>query len=344
LSKLIEQAANALINGELVALPTETVYGLGADASNQAAVAKIFAVKGRPSDHPLIIHVADVDHCGAWVDWAAHPRITDRARTLAKAFWPGPLTLIMPLRADAPNFAMGAQSTVGLRIPSHPMALDLLRAFHAAGGKGIAAPSANRFGKVSPTSAAHVKADLGEDVSWILDGGSCELGLESTIVDLTSTPPRVLRPGAITTQELSQCLDEAVAEGAVKNGVNDSPQVSGSLAAHYAPQTALALLPTNELIDRVVEWVISHEEVVPLGVWATKALFDQLLEMELPSLKLHLMSGSPRDVAHELYATLRAIDTWQVRTVFVQMPPQEAGWAAVNDRLSRASVGSKLPS
>jgi L-threonylcarbamoyladenylate synthase len=349
LSRLSQEAAKALIDGELVALPTETVYGLGADASNRQAVGKIFTVKGRPSDHPLIIHVADAVHCSAWVNWETDDRVTHRAQTLAAAFWPGPLTLIMPRRADAPNYAMGSQKTVGIRVPSHPVAQELLRAFHLLGGLGIAAPSANRFGKVSPTSAAHVKADLGSDVKLILDGGDCEVGLESTIVDLTCTPPRVLRPGVITTLEISQCLDEPIVEGAVTEsevigGLAVSPQVSGSLAAHYAPQTPLKLLPANQLVDAVVQWVIGSEVVEPFGVWASKKLCEQLVEMALPSLKLQILPDDPVKAAHSLYATLRAIDKWNVKLVFVEQPRmtpnQQGDWAAVNDRLTRASYGS----
>jgi L-threonylcarbamoyladenylate synthase len=320
----LDAAARALRAGELVVLPTETVYGLGADASLEAAVNRIYAVKGRPADHPLIVHVASISYCYPWVDDGV---ALDRLQKLGLAFWPGPLTVIVPLKQNAPRFSSAGQNTIGLRIPSHSMALELLRKFHALGGLGVAAPSANRFGKVSPTSAAHVRADLGSDVTWILEGGDCEVGLESTIIDLTSQSPRILRPGAISALELSQCLDEFVAQGATAA----SPQVSGSLASHYAPDTSLRLLTSSEFLS------ISESNLMQSGVWARQSTIDRL-----PGVfkKAHIAQENPQAFGHELYAVLRAIDSWGVSQVFIEVPPEatSAGtWAAVLDRLNRAS-------
>jgi L-threonylcarbamoyladenylate synthase len=326
-------AAHALIGGELVAIPTETVYGLGADASNPIAVNRIFEVKGRPADHPLIVHVASLDRCHAWVD---APVVMNRLTMLGKAFWPGPLTMIVPLKNEAPRYASAGQPTIGLRVPLHPTTTALLEKFHELGGLGIAAPSANRFGKVSPTSAAHVRADLGRDVPWVIDGGECEVGLESTIVDLCSSPPRILRPGAISALEIAQCLDEIVLEGAN----SASPQVSGSLASHYAPNTPLKLLDTDSLL--------SLENLKPdkkIGVWASNTTCSRLQSSALLA-HFHLAKATPKDYAHELYAVLRAIDTWGVAEVLIERPPdsgmQSAGnaWAAVIDRLQRASYAA----
>jgi L-threonylcarbamoyladenylate synthase len=319
----LDAAASALCSGELVVLPTETVYGLGADAGNEQAVNRIYAVKGRPSDHPLIVHVASIADCHAWVNDADS---LERLQKLGLSFWPGPLTVIVALKAGAPAYASAGQSTIGLRIPSHPLALSLLRKFHAKGGLGVAAPSANRFGKVSPTSAAHVRADLGNDVKCLIDGGECDVGLESTIVDLTSQPARILRPGAVSALEVSQCLDEVVAQGAD----SASPQVSGSLASHYAPDTPLVLLSNDELIS------VPLERLAKVGVWATQATLSRMLGNPK---KVHVAKENAQSFGHELYAVLRAIDTWNVAQVLIELPTAKNpnDWAAVLDRLRRAS-------
>jgi L-threonylcarbamoyladenylate synthase len=322
----LSAAAHALLSGELVAIPTETVYGLGADASNPIAVNRIYEVKGRPADHPLIVHVAALERCGPWVDDVA---TLNRLTMLGKAFWPGPLTMIVPLKKNAPAYASAGQSTVGLRVPAHSIATILLNKFHELGGLGIAAPSANRFGKVSPTSAAHVRADLGSDVPWVIDGGDCEVGLESTIVDLCCTPPRILRPGAISSLEISQCLDQVVLEGAN----NTSPRVSGSLVSHYAPDTPLKLLSTGELMS--IAPAVNGRKI---GIWANQNTCNRLQEMRVKA-HFKVTQSNPKDYAHELYAVLRSIDTWGVSEVFVERPP-DAGmpeWGAVIDRLQRAS-------
>ncbi|HEX7022744.1 MAG TPA: L-threonylcarbamoyladenylate synthase, partial [Trueperaceae bacterium] len=219
----IHAAADILRAGGLVAFPTETVYGLGADAANPEALAKVFAVKGRPTDHPLIVHLASPEQLDEW----AEP-VPELALRLVDAFWPGPLTLILRRAPGVLDAVTGGQDTVGLRVPRHPVARELLRAF----GGGVAAPSANRFGRISPTTAAHVRADLGERVDAILDGGPSEVGLESTILDLSSREPRILRPGGITAGQLAKVLGQAPAVGGV-----GAPRVSGSLASHYAPRT-----------------------------------------------------------------------------------------------------------
>jgi L-threonylcarbamoyladenylate synthase len=325
----LSAAAYALLSGELVAIPTETVYGLGANASNPIAVNRVYEVKGRPADHPLIVHVAALEHCAPWVDDSA---ALNRLTMLGKAFWPGPLTMIVPRKKEAPAYASAGQGTVGLRVPSHLIATILLNKFHELGGLGIAAPSANRFGKVSPTSAAHVKADLGSDVPWIIDGGDCEVGLESTIIDLCASPPRILRPGAISALEISQCLDEVVLEGAN----SASPQVPGSLASHYAPATALKLLGTDDLV--LAAGSLSSANI---GVWASQSTCDRLVASGIKG-HFQLSKTNPKDFAHELYAVLRSIDTWGVTQVLIERPPYDGmpQWNAVIDRLQRASYAA----
>jgi L-threonylcarbamoyladenylate synthase len=320
----LSAAAYALLSGELVAIPTETVYGLGADAGNPVAVNRVYEVKGRPADHPLIVHVASLERCAPWIDEVA---ALNRLTMLGRAFWPGPLTMIVPLKKDAPAYASAGQGTVGLRVPAHSIATILLNKFHELGGLGIAAPSANRFGKVSPTSAAHVKADLGSDVPWVIDGGDCEVGLESTIVDLCTSPPRILRPGTISALELSQCLDEIVLEGAN----NASPKVSGSLVSHYAPDTPLKLLSTDGVMS-ATQAVTGRK----IGVWASQSTCNRLQSSNLQA-HFKVAQSNPKD-----YAVLRSIDTWGVTQVLIERPP-DAGmpeWNAVIDRLQRASYAA----
>ncbi|MFZ1244693.1 MAG: L-threonylcarbamoyladenylate synthase, partial [Azonexus sp.] len=236
------RAVALLRAGELVAFPTETVYGLGADAANPVAVAKIFAAKGRPADHPLIVHIAGHDAVDHWAE-----QVPDVAWELMETFWPGPLTLILKKQAWVPDAVTGGQNTVGLRVPGHPVALDLLRAFAAVAGEhaGIAAPSANRFGRISPTTADHVREELGDRVPLILDGGSCKVGIESTIVDCSRGEPVVLRPGHIAPTHLEAVLGRRPAIVTAAG----APRVSGSLAAHYAPQTPMRLVPAERLLD-----------------------------------------------------------------------------------------------
>jgi len=320
-----QRAVELLRAGELVAFPTETVYGLGADASNPAAVAKIFAAKGRPADHPLIVHLAGHDAVDHWAD-----QVPAVAWELMETFWPGPLTLILKKQAWVPDAVTGGQDTVGLRVPGHPVALELLRRFAAVAGEhaGIAAPSANRFGRISPTTAAHVQEELGDRVSLILDGGPCTVGIESTIVDCSRDEPVVLRPGHISPAHLEAVFGRRLpiltAAGA--------PRVSGSLAAHYAPQTPMRLVASERLLDFLNAQrhkgdrcgVIAHSQPPQAG---------------MPHL-WKLLAADPVGYAHGLYAALREMDHAGVALIVVEALPETAEWAAVADRLRRAVTGS----
>ncbi len=317
----IERAAAILRAGGLVAFPTETVYGLGADASNPEAVAKIFAAKGRPQDHPLIVHLADIAQLPLWA-----VEIPESARKLAEAFWPGPLTLVLKRAPGVPDCVTGGQDTVGLRIPGHPLALELLRAFAGeAGGRrysGVAAPSANKFGRISPTTAEHVRAELGAAVDAVLDGGDCEVGIESTIIDMSHGKPVLLRPGQITPAEIAAVLGaEVEAPDAA------APRAPGTLDSHYAPRTPLYLVAAAELPAQLA----AHrgQKVAVLA------------RAEAPSgLKDVYWQEAPRAVtgyAHELYASLRRLDDLGCDLILVEAPPAVPGWQGVNDRLTRAS-------
>ena len=332
----IERAAALLRAGELVAFPTETVYGLGADASNPQAVAKIFAAKGRPADHPLIVHLASAAALDRWAR-----DIPEAARKLAAAFWPGPLTLILKRHRDVPDAVTGGQDTVGLRVPDHPLALALLRAFggaeHAShiNDAGIAAPSANRFGRISPTCAEDVRAELGERVALVLDGGPCAVGIESTIVDLTCGEPRVLRPGAIDHAALERVLGTPLTETTpAATTTSSTPRVSGSLAAHYAPRTPLRLVPATDLLGAL------HAEA-QAGRRCAVLARTHAAPQDLPKTTLWL--NAPHDAAgyaHDLYATLRRFDMADCAIILVEAPPATESWRAVADRLQRAACGS----
>jgi L-threonylcarbamoyladenylate synthase len=318
----IERAVALLRAGELVAFPTETVYGLGADAANPAAVAKIFAAKGRPQDHPLIVHLAGAAQLDAWArDIPAY------AFELAEAFWPGPLTLILKRQPGVPDAVTGGQDTVGLRVPGHPLALELLRAFGGADGGGLAAPSANRFGRISPTTAAHVRAELGDAVAMVLDGGPCQVGIESTILDCTGRAPRILRPGMVGAPALGRVLGVMPAYGAA-----DAPRVSGSLAAHYAPRTPLALLQPDVVIFAVRESLAANERLGVVAPMACPLSDERILWRQI--------AGDPAGFAHDLYAVLRELDGLGCARIVVQKPPQTDNWQAINDRLRRAVAGS----
>jgi L-threonylcarbamoyladenylate synthase len=311
----IAQAARSLAAGELVALPTETVYGLGADATNPEAVAKIFALKGRPADHPLIVHLAPEARLE---DWAVE--IPEGARKLAAAFWPGPLTLILKKSARVPAIVTGGQDSVGLRCPSHPVAQALLRAFAKMGSGAVAAPSANRFGHVSPTTAQHVRDEFGEDLR-VIDGGACAVGLESTIVDLSRGAAVLLRPGAITRSQLESALGARLRERDAC-----APRASGTLAAHYAPATPVRLVASGDLLQAVAS----------AGGAAVLAMRDAAAGAVA-------WIAAPRDSArygHDLYANLRALDGAGAREILVEAPPVAPEWEAVNDRLSRAAAGA----
>ena len=342
LGRHLEAAVAALQAGELVALPTETVYGLAADARNPAAVAKIFAAKGRPADHPLIVHLPGAD---ALEHWARE--IPAAAYKLAAAFWPGPLTLILKRQPQVPDVVTGGQDTVGLRVPDHRLALALLRSFDDAQGNigaGLAAPSANRFGRISPTTAAHVREELGEQVKVILDGGPCRVGIESTIVDFSGGQPRILRPGAIGREALEKvmgmALDQTMSATQDGDAITSTtqaevtvPRVSGSLAAHYAPRTALRLLPAAELAQALA---LARQQNLRCGV-LLRELLPAACEM---AGKIVVMSKEADMYAHDLYAQLRYLDKQDLDLLLVEALPQEAAWQALNDRLQRAAQGS----
>lgn len=308
---LIARAVGILRRGGLVGLPTETVYGLAADAANPQAVARMFAAKGRPADHPVIVHLARAEQMR---DWAID--IPDIAWALAQRFWPGPLTLIVKRASHVLDAVTGGQDTVGLRVPSHPMAQALLAEF----GGGVAAPSANRFGHVSPTTAQHVRDEFGDAVELVLDGGPCEVGIESTIVDCSQNAPRVLRPGRITAEMVAAALGRAV-KGRPKN---DSPRVSGALDSHYAPRTPMRLLThagIEKLLATAGKRVVVHSGTRPRGTVVG--------HWPAPTAAI--------EYAHGLYATLREMDAAGADLLLVEMPPQAQEWAAINDRLRRAA-------
>lgn len=317
----VDRAVALLRHGELVGLPTETVYGLAADAANPEAVGRIFAAKGRPADHPLIVHLAGEN----WVErWAAD--IPPLAWELAEAFWPGPLTLILKKQPWVPDAVTGGQDTVGLRVPGHPLALELLRRFAADGGPGgLAAPSANRFGRISPTTAEHVREELGASVALVLDGGACPVGIESTIVDLSRGEPVVLRPGHITPAHLAAVIGTAPqAQQPAGGGV---PRVSGSLAAHYAPRTPMRLATPAELPDLL----LTHR----CGLLA----HDAFPEPKAPH-SFRRLANAPLAYAHDFYAALRQLDHADVDLILVEPLPEGPGWDAVADRLRRALTGA----
>ncbi len=320
----VARAAALLRAGELVAFPTETVYGLGADAANPDAIARIFAAKGRPADHPLIVHLPDASHLDRWaID------IPELAHNLAAAFWPGPLTLILKRHPSVLDAVTGGQDTVGLRVPDHPLALQLLREFGGANGGGLAAPSANRFGRVSPTTAAHVREELGDAVAMIVDGGPCAVGIESTILDLSGTAVRILRPGMLDAAAIATVLGYPPELG----GAQNAPRVSGSLEAHYAPGTELQLVAAADLAATAQRALAAGLRIAVLA--APPVVLDH------PDIVWRPASADPALFAHDLYANLRELDALGRDLILVAAPPDEEAWRAVSDRLRRAAAGSK---
>jgi L-threonylcarbamoyladenylate synthase len=319
----IEAAARLLEQGELVGLPTETVYGLGADAENPAAVASIYAAKGRPQDHPVIVHLApeaQLDH------WACD--IPPEARALAEAFWPGPLTMILKRAPGIPAAVSGGQDTVGLRCPSHPVAIALLRAFRGGQG-GIAAPSANKFGHVSPTTAQHVHDEFAADgtVAMVLDGGQSQVGIESTIVDLSRLAthgPVLLRPGHISADAIAAVIGQLPAAPDAA-----APRASGTLESHYAPHTPVAMQDTATLTATLGRLAAARRKVALIHYSDLPAAHA---EVRLPA--------TPEGFAHALYAALRAMDGSGADLILVEAPPLDGAWLGVNDRLRRAAHGS----
>lgn len=318
----IQQAVALLDSGGVVAFPTETVYGLGADASNPEAVRRIFAIKGRPANHPLIVHIGEDRHMHEWAR-----EVSPIAERLAARFWPGPLTLILR-RGRAPLEVTGGQDSVGLRIPDHPVALALLRAF----GGGVAAPSANRFGRVSPTRAEHVLEELGETVDLILQGGDCRVGLESTILSLIDDPPVLLRPGAISPAELEAVIGKPIACLAQPTDV----RAPGTLESHYAPDTRLLVCPTATLENSLDACLAQGFRVALMCCSAAGGTLSRH-----PGVQPKPMPNDASAYGQALYATLRALDLQGFDVIVVEAPPRDEAWRAVNDRLGRASHGSR---
>jgi L-threonylcarbamoyladenylate synthase len=320
-SESIKAAARLLEAGSLVAFPTETVYGLGADAENPQAVAAIYAAKGRPSNHPVIVHLAPEADLSYWA-----AGIPEHAEKLIAAFWPGPLTLILKRAAHIPAAVSGGQDSIGLRCPSHPVAQALLREFKGGHG-GVAAPSANKFGHVSPTTAQHVRDEFGDELSCILDGGQSEVGIESTIVDLSRGGVALLRPGGIGADRIEAVLG-------IKPTAPDAaaPRVSGALDSHYAPATPVVVVEAERLVDAVGKLCAAGKRVVTIQRQGTL----------VPGvLTARMMPVLPEGYAHDLYAALRDMDHAGGDVILVEALPEIQGWAGVNDRLRRAAFNGQ---
>ena len=313
----IHRAVSILRAGGLVGLPTETVYGLAGDASNPLAVARIFAAKGRPADHPLIVHLAGPEFLSKWAR-----EIPPLAESLAEAFWPGPLTLILKRQPWVLDLVTGGQDTIGLRVPAHPVAHAVLAAF----GGGLAAPSANRFGRISPTTAAAVSEELGEAVDLVLEGGASEGGIESTIVDCTGEMPVILRPGLLTTVRIEAFLNQPV--GTERK---DAPRVSGSHHTHYAPLTPTRVFSREALLLALEQ---CGEKETPLAVM----LHGAVLTRHYPGIKMVSMPLTAAAYAHVLYRTLRQLDHRRYRAIWIEAVPEGNDWEAIRDRLRRASA------
>ena len=319
---LIERAAYALRCGELVVFPTETVYGLGADASNPDALRKLFKVKGRPSSHPVIVHISKLDELSHWAS-----TIPEAARKLADAFWPGPLTLVLPKADSVLDLVTGCQKSVGVRIPSHPTARALLKAFAG----GIAAPSANRFGRLSPTTAEDVVSELGNDVAMVLDGGPCKVGIESTIVDLTGERPVILRPGMILPSEIERVLgyEDYVLATVQTNAVEPATRAPGGLPSHYAPETAVMLVQSCDLAFQIAQLQKDNKRVAVLAFQV------------LPGVSKHcpwvVAASDPCQYAHDLYRHLRFLDWQSCDLILVESTPDSQAWMGIRDRISRAA-------
>lgn len=314
----LSQAVHALARGELVGLPTETVYGLAADACNDDAARKIYSAKGRPADHPLIVHIADASQASHFAR-----DIPDFAQALMARYWPGPLTLILHRQPAVAPVPSAAQDTIGLRSPSHPVAHALLQACAAQGIHGLAAPSANRFGRVSPTCARHVADEFGPDL-LVLDGGDCPVGIESTIVDCTRGAPVVLRPGDIPRSDIET--------GSHWQPLGPEPSAPGTLKAHYAPHAKVRLMDAKSLQTALD---VLGDDAPAMGVYARSRIHSSAKKLVLRS-----MPDDPRDVARELFACLRWFDKRGVRLIWIETPPDDASWEAVHDRLQRAAASA----
>jgi L-threonylcarbamoyladenylate synthase len=327
-SSEIKTAAQLLKEGELVALPTETVYGLGADATNLEALRKLYRVKGRPQSHPVIVHLHSLEQIK---DWAIE--LPDSFFILAEKFWPGPLTMIVRRAQGVLDAVTGGQDTVGLRMPSHPVAIALLKEF----GRGLAAPSANKFGRISPTTALAVKEEFGSELKMVLDGGACEVGIESTIVDLShsSFQPRILRPGMILPDDLFMALQKEHEDKTDVGGEDESaaaseaPRVPGALPSHYAPVTRTDLVPSH-LLRKTIEQYADRKSLAVIS-------FSPLSVEGLIASNLIVAEQEPFAYARSLYANLRALDRLKQSLIIVEEPPQTPEWSGIRDRLLRAS-------
>jgi L-threonylcarbamoyladenylate synthase len=321
----IEEAARLLAAGELVAFPTETVYGLGADAGSDAAVAKIFAAKGRPSDHPLIVHVPDASAVPAFAS-----EVPPFAHRLMQAFWPGPLTLILPRREGVAAAAAGGQASIGLRCPAHPVAHALLLACAGTAPPvhGLAGPSANKFGRVSPTTADHVRAEFGDGL-LVLDGGACRVGIESTIVDCTRGVPVLLRPGVLTREQLEAACGERL-RGAAEAEAG-APRASGTLASHYAPRAKVRLMDARSLQTALD---VLGAEAKGMAIYSRA-----IMQTRSSQVVRRRMPDDAQETARQLFAVLREFDAQGVGLIWVETPPDEPEWEGVRDRLQRAAAG-----
>jgi L-threonylcarbamoyladenylate synthase len=325
----IAQAAQALHDGQLVGLPTETVYGLAANATDDAAVAKIFAAKGRPADHPLIVHVAGVEQVALFAS-----QVPDFAQKLMQAFWPGPLTLILSRLSGVAAASAGGQNSIGLRCPSHPVAQSLLQACLPLGVLGVSAPSANRFGRVSPTSAAHVQSELGPDL-LILDGGDCEVGIESTIIDCTRGEPVLLRPGHITRAHIEAACGRIVLDKDAPQALlgQPAPRASGTLESHYAPRAKVRLMSAADIAHKL-QALGPHAN--NLGLWSAERPSPQ--EGVGAGVLWRQQATTAEEAAHDLFGVLRDLDARGVTQIWVQQPPDTPEWEGVRDRLQRAAA------
>ena len=326
-STAVSAAAQALQRGDLVGLPTETVYGLAADATQAAAVAKIFAAKGRPSDHPLIVHVAEMQDVDRFaVD------VPPFARQLLQAFWPGPLTVIVPRAPGVAQAAAGGHSSIGLRCPSHPVAQAVLRECRALGVWGIAAPSANAFGRVSPTQAVHVQSEFADDL-LILDGGACEVGIESTIVDCTRGMPVLLRPGVLTrTQIETVCGLTLHLPSEIAPTAQPAPKASGTLEAHYAPRAPVRMMDAPTLQTALD---VLGPDAQGIAVWSRSTV-----KTHAPHLLYQRMPDDALTTAQQLFATLRRFDDQGCKLIWIETPPATVDWEGVRDRLTRACAAT----
>jgi L-threonylcarbamoyladenylate synthase len=319
----IALAAQHLAQGQLLAFPTETVYGLGADADQDQAVQAIYRVKGRPTDHPLIVHIADAHDAGHFAD-----PIPAFAQRLMAAHWPGPLTLILPRRPGVATASAAGQASIGLRCPSHPVAQALLRAARPLGVIGVSGPSANRFGRVSPTRSDHVRSEFGAELA-VLDGGPCAVGIESTIIDCTRAQPVLLRPGMLDVDTLTACAGVSILTPEAARGLNQAaPKASGTLASHYAPDAKVRLLAPGEMVQAAQG--LDAQALAHIAVWSPQPGL-------VPGVQWRAMPTDAGACAQALFQTLREFEHSGVREIWVTPPPAGAAWDGIRDRLTRAS-------